>query len=220
MQRDVGIDRGEPSGQGPYLLLRVIFSRHNQCGDLQMAAAGSQGDGAFHALQISSQGAVPPFGKALQINVYRVDQRQQLPPPVLCNGTIGHQHVEHPGLVYQRGAVPHILIANQRLIIGIGHTDIAPAGQTYSLLHQRLRCAIPGWKCLPCSSDLNILTEGTAQITAKAAHRQYHTAWMEPAQRLFLNGVQGQRGQLAIVERDNPSAPVASGPAQPGLSLR
>ena len=64
-----------------------------------------------------------------------------------------------------------------------------------------------------------VLAEGTAQIAAEAAHREDQTAGMEPAQGLFLDGIQGQAGQLSIVQQHNSSIPADPGPAEAGLAF-
>ena len=214
-----GADRGKPPGQGADLFLGVVFTRHDQSGDLHMATARGQGDGALHRREVAAQSTVPVLRKALQVDIHPIHQRQQLQPRFLLNGTVGHQHIEQPGFMHQRGAVPHILIAHQRLVVGVGHTNIAPVDQAAGLLHQSFRRAGTGGEFLPRPGNLNVLAKGAAQIAAKTAHRQHHAAGVEPAQRLFLNGVQGQRGQLAVVQGDDPSAPVGSGPAQSRLPL-
>ena len=42
---------------------------------------------------------------------------------------------------------------------------------------------------------------------------------MELPQGLFLDGVQGQGGEPAVVQGDHPAAPAGPGPAQAGLAL-
>ena len=42
---------------------------------------------------------------------------------------------------------------------------------------------------------------------------------MEAPQRFLLNGIQGQAGDLAIVQRNNGSVPTGPGPAKTSLSL-
>ena len=64
-----------------------------------------------------------------------------------------------------------------------------------------------------------VLAEGAAQVAAEAAYREDQTAGVETAQRLFLDGVQGQAGQLSIIQRHNRSIPAGPGLAETGLAF-
>ena len=69
------------------------------------------------------------------------------------------------------------------------------------------------------SGDGGVLAKGAAQIAPKAPHRQDQAAGTKVPQGLFFHRVQSQGGELAVVEGDDPAAPVPSGPAQAGLAL-
>ena len=185
-----------------------------------MAPLRRQGDRALHRLQVAAQPAIPLRGKAFQVDVGGVDQREQSPPGGLLNGAVGHQHIDQAPLMDQSGAVPDVLITDQRLIVGVGHPDISIGPQLQRFAGQRLRGYLRRFQ-FPVSGHgyFMILAEGTVQVAPKAAHRQNHTAGVEPPQRLFLNGIQCQTGQFSIVQRDDRPIPTGSGPAEACLSF-
>ena len=45
--------------------------------------------------------------------------------------------------MHQLRAVPHIFIAHQRFVIGVGYADVAPVPQPQRLLHQTVRRVVP-----------------------------------------------------------------------------
>lgn len=88
-----------------------------------MALLCCQGDGAFYCFQIIAQFPVLLGSKAFQVDVRGIDQRKQFLPRGFPNGAIGHQHVDHAFPVNQGGAVPDVLMTDQRLIVGIGNPN-------------------------------------------------------------------------------------------------
>ena len=72
----------------------------------------------------------------------------------------------------------------------------------------------------PAAAISAFLAEGAAEIAPEAPRRQNQAAGVEPPQGLFLDGVQGQGGEAAIVQGDNLPPPIGPGPAQAGLALR
>ena len=64
-----------------------------------------------------------------------------------------------------------------------------------------------------------VLAEGASQIASEAARGEDQAAGAKAAQGLFLNGVQGQTGQLPVIQRNDSPLPAAPGPAEAGLAL-
>ena len=69
------------------------------------------------------------------------------------------------------------------------------------------------------SSDRCILAEEAVQIAAKATGRKDQVTGMKAARRFFLDGIQSQRGELAVVQRYDGIAPVGTNPTKTGLSF-
>ena len=94
-----------------------------------MAPLCRQSDGSLDGLRVSAQPPVPCGSKSLQVNVGGVDQGQQCPPGTLLNGAVGDQNVDHPLFMDQFSTVPNVLVAHQRLVVGVGHADIPMGAQ-------------------------------------------------------------------------------------------
>ena len=65
-----------------------------------------------------------------------------------------------------------------------------------------------------------ILAKGAAQVTAVAAHRKDRAAGVEPAQRLFFDGIQRHGRDPAVIIRNNRAADVRPRAAKPPAPLR
>ena len=76
-----------------------------------------------------------------------------------------------------------------------------------------LDCALPGHR------NLVVLSEETAEVTAEAVHRQNQASGPETTQGLFSMGVQGQTGELAVIQRHNAPIPASPGPTEADLTL-
>lgn len=156
-----------------------------------------QSDGAFHGLQIAAQSPIPLRGKPFRSMLAASIKGSSFRQGGFLNGTVFHQHVDYPSLTDQGSAIPDVLIADQWLVVGVGHPNVAVGLQLQRLVRQ---CLGGNLLCLklpvPRHGNLVVLTEGTAQIAAEAAHRQYHTAGAEPPQWLLFDGVQDQAVQL------------------------
>ena len=116
-------------------------------------------------------------------------------------------------------AVPDILPAHQRLIVGEGEADVALRYEIESLLYQLLRGDIQRSSGLVRHGDLRVLAEGTAEVAPVAAGGEDELAGAESAQRLFFHRIQIQSGELAVVCADYCSALVDPRAAQTGLPL-
>ena len=144
--------------------------------------------------------------KALQVDVHRIDVGKQRFQYLQLHAAVGDDDVFHAARMHDGSAVTDELMADQRLIVGICHTDIA------SLLHlfgqirqlQRRHFDMIG-RLFPVHRDLMILTERAGQIAAEAAYGQDLASGIKLAQRLFLDGVQRQRRHLSIVHADDPA---------------
>ena len=73
----------------------------------------------------------------------------------------------------QGGAVPDVLIAHQRLVVGIGYSDITVCPQLQRRRGQFRRLKLP----VPGHGNLVVLAEGTSQIAAEATYGQNHNCW-------------------------------------------
>jgi hypothetical protein len=62
-----------------------------------------------------------------------------------------------------------------------------------------------------------VLAERAAQIAAEAADGQDHAAGVKQPQRLFLDRIERERGDLAIRQACHPAAEVHARPAESGL---
>lgn len=63
-----------------------------------------------------------------------------------------------------------------------------------------------------------VLAERASQVTAEASHGQDPAARVESFQGLFLNGIQGHRGELAIIFTDDCAIHVFPGAAESPLA--
>ena len=70
-----------------------------------------------------------------------------------------------------------------------------------------------------CRRDVRVLAEGTREIASVAADGEDRMAGMKVMQRLFLDGVERERGQPPIVRRTDDAADVRARAAEPRLIL-
>ena len=137
-----------------------------------MAPLRRQGDGALHGVQIAAQAAVPRQGEALEVDVGGIQEGEKFPPGLFRNGAVGDQHIVHAPIMDKGGAVPDVLVAHQRLVVGIRHADVSLGNQLFCFVRQLLRGHVHrSDHTVPGHGNLMVLTEGTAKVAAEAAHR-------------------------------------------------
>ena len=159
-------------GQGADFVRAVVLTGDQQGSDLHVALLRRQGDGALHRVQVAAQAAVPFWGEAFEVDIGRVKIREERPPGLFLDSTVGNQHVDHAPVMDSGGAVPDVLVAHQRLVVGVGHANVSPGDQLRRLVRQPLRGHVHGLDCaVPSHGDLMVLAEGTAEVAAEAAHR-------------------------------------------------
>ena len=186
-----------------------------------MAVLRRPRDEALHRLQISAKLFIPFSGEALEIDVHGVHIRQKLLQNRKFRAAIGDKHIFHAPLPYQPGRIPDKFIPNQRLVIGESHADIPTvlillrqSGKRFrrSLLPVRLSAVRHG--------NLIILAKGTGQVTAEAPHGKNPASGEKTAQRLLFYRIKHQGCEFSVIDADDFSLSVFSGPAAPGLPLR
>jgi hypothetical protein len=132
--------------------------------------------------------------------------------------------------VHETSSVPNIFISDERFVVGEGDSDIAPVligrcdpgellGEDVSDSDQ----SHPGIQDLfqfLFSRDLIILTKWTGEIAAVTANGENITSREKTCERLFFDGIQCERSDLAIVFRNDPSIPAYSGTAGAGPAFR
>ena len=219
VQGDRRVDPGEPLRFFGHLIGAVVLAWDDEGGDFDMADLRRDGDVPLDGLEIAAELAVPVAGEAFEVDVHGIDQRQERTPWCFAGGAVADEDVDHAGVMHEGGAVAHVFIADEGFVVGVGDADVAAFPKVRCDLDQCLRRDIA---CLRVYADLgdgSVLTERAAQVAAKTADGEDLAARMEAAQRLFFDGIQGQCGETAIVQRDDLAAVVCSCTAKAGLTL-
>ena len=131
MQRDLlpasSVQRSNPCRLLLHFFFRIIFRRYNQRRQLHMAVHARPLNKRLYLRKTSP--AVPGIillRKSLQINIHRVNIRQNLLQHWKLCCPVRHQHGFQSLRMRQLPGVPHIFIADQRLVIGKSNPDISP----------------------------------------------------------------------------------------------
>jgi len=196
MKRYVLVDPGKPPGQLTHLLNRIVLARDDQRRHLNVAAGRGKLNGAPHILQLTADLLIEGRRKALEVDVHPMDQRQQLCQWFAAYKAVGDKHVFLPLCRDELGAIPHKFIADKRLVVGVGHTDVA--------LVRNLNGGgghLPGGKLLIVRlfhGYFVVLAKPAAEIAAITAQGENPGAGMEAGQRFLFDRVQGHGGNSAI----------------------
>ena len=142
-----------------------------------------QGDGALHGVQITAQTAVPFWGEAFEVDIGRVETGEELPSALFVNRAIGDQNIDHASFMDEGGAVPDLLISHQRLVVGVGHTDVSLGNQLRSSAVQRSH-PDRSWPGRSQSGPPPIHTDGNITHTS----RSYVPHHLKPLQGIFFPG--------------------------------
>ena len=113
--------------------------------------------------------------------------------------SVGHEDVFHPLRLIELRGVVHKLIPDHRLVVGEGEADVPLCLQILRQAHEALGRHLPAHGLL--LGDLMVLAEGAFEIAAEAARRKDQAARGKIPQGLFFDGVQGEGGYHAVVER-------------------
>ena len=123
---DFRIAFGDPGRHGQDILFRVIFARDQQRCQLDMARGGGGPDGLQDRIQLPAADlAVKARIPCFQVDVERVDPRQQFSQRLRIDRTVCDQNVFQAGSPDLAGTVQDILEVNEGLVIGVGDPDIA-----------------------------------------------------------------------------------------------
>lgn len=117
------------------------------------------------------------------------------------------------------GTVAHVFIANEGFVVGVSYTDVAAwyelSGEVGEFLWRHIARG-----CFAANlRDGCVLAEGTAEVAAKAADGEDLASGMEASQRFLFDGIEGERGEAAVVQRDDLVAPTRAGAAEAGLAF-
>lgn len=184
-----------------------------------MAMFCCDGDVALDGGEIAAEGAVPAVVKAFEIDVCGIDEGEKFAPGFFFDGAVADENVEQAGLVNAFGTVTHVFIANEGFVVGVSDADVAAwyklSGEAGEFLG---RYIVRG--CLAANlRDGCVLAEGTAQVAAEAADGEDLAAGMEASQRFLFDGIESERGEAAVVQRDDLVTLIDAGAAEAGLAF-
>ena len=211
--------RGDPFCRLPHFLLRVIFFRNDELGDLDMTSVRCCPDKILDHLKVPTDEFTVEFlCKTLEIDIHGINMGEDLLQDLLRGHTVGDQNCLHAEAVKKLCRIPHELPSHQGFVIGKSNADIASVPQIQCQITELLRGVVLGIRSLlPGCGDLIILAEGTAQTASEASDRQDPAARIKAGQRLFFNGIQSKCRQLSVIGSGNPSLFIAAGTAGTGL---
>ena len=130
----------------------------------------------------------------------------------------GHEDVPKTVFVRQPSRVHDILQIRQRLCIGVGDARaVVLQAQINDLLGRKIIMANIRWRYL---RNLMILTVQTPEVAARTGNGETLGVRMEVVQRLFLNGINGQRTGLAIDFADEHTVLITTAPTDTRLAIR
>jgi len=132
--------------------------------------------------------------------------------------------------VHETGRVPNIFISDERFVVGEGDSDISPVltggcdpGEFFGRDVPDGDQSNPGIQDLfqfLFSCDLIVLTKWTGEIAAVTTNGENIASREKTCERLFFDGIQCKRSDLAVVFRNDPSIPAYSGTAGAGPAFR
>ena len=219
VEGDVGVDCGEPFCFGLHFCWAVVAARDDEGGDFKVAVFCGDGDVALDGGEVAAEGAVPAVVKAFEIDVCGIDEGEKFAPGFFFDGAVADEDVEQAGLANTFGTVAHVFIANERFVVGVSDTNVAVwyelSGEVGEFLWRHIARG-----CFAANlSDGCVLAEGTAEVAAEAADGEDLASGMEASQRFLFDGIEGERGEVAVVQRDDLVAPTRAGAAEAGLAF-
>lgn len=169
-----------------------------------------------HRLEIGmADGPVVGF-VSFHVDVERVDDGEDPLSGLGAETPVGHHDVAPSVLMDQRGHGDHIVLPDGRLAVGVAdRLGVGLLGEAHHLLRRNVLCR-PG---KPFLGYLVVLAEITGVVAARLGERQALGAGKKMVQRLFLDGIQRQADQLAVVRGNKLPPVVPAYPAEPGPTV-
>lgn len=219
VEGNVGVDRGEPFCFGLHFCWAVVAAGDDEGGDFDVAVFCGDDDVALDGGEVAAEGAVPAVVKAFEINVCGIDEGEKFAPGFFFDGAVADENVEQAGLVNAFGTVTHVFIANEGFVVGVSDADVAAWYELSGEAGEFLWRYIARGRFAANLRDGCVLAEGTAQVAAEAADGEDLASGMEASQRFLFDGIEGERGEAAVVQRDDLVTPTRAGAAEAGLSF-
>jgi hypothetical protein len=197
--------------------LVVVVAGNDEVRQLQVHARRDELlDGPEHRRQAGlADAAVEAVVHRLEVDVRRIDQRQQFGQRLPVQVAVGDQHHGQSGGARGNGRVAHELVPDQRLAVGEGDADgtLLPGRRDQVGGCRRARGRVRLLAQRP------VLAEPAVQVAARSGHRQDVAAGMEVVERLLLDGIEGSGRDAPVVERRHHPAAVRARAAGAGLPL-
>ena len=172
-----------------------------------MAVFCGDGDVALDGGEVAAEGAVPAVVKAFEIDVCGIDEGEKFTPGFFFDGAVADEDVEQAGLVNVFGTVAHVFIANERFVVGVSDTNVAVWYELSGEVGEFL------WRHIARGCFAANLRDGCVLAEGAAADGENLASGMEASQRFLFDGIEGERGEAAIVQRDDLVAPTRAGAA-------
>ena len=204
VQRNLGGEGGEPARLGIHVSRAVVPAGDDEGRHLDVYAVR---DGMFDRLpdrpEIAADPAVEILLPALQIDVHRIDVRQETRARRGADRAVRDEDDRKIRRVQEGGCVHDVLEAQQRLVGGECDADVAgcAAAEFLGERGKACRCDVLRRSRCVCHCNGGILTEWTGKIAAETADGEDEAAGVKVVQRLLLDRVERERGKAAVVQR-------------------
>ena len=222
VEREVGRERGEPACLGVHLGGAVVHAGDDEGRHLDVdARTDGVRDGLAHGHEVAAEPSVEILAPALEVDVHRIDVREEARERLRADRAVRDEDDGEPRRVEERRTVHDVLIGDERLVVGERDAEVAMRGGAQLLCEggeTRGRYVLRRYGGI-CRRDVCVLAERAGEIASVAADREDRMAGMKVVQRLFLDGVERERGQPPIVRRTDDAADVRARAAEPRLIL-
>ena len=221
VQRNLGGEGGEPARLGIHVGCAVVPAGDDEGRHLDVYAVR---DGMFDRLpyrpEIAADPAVEILLPALEVNIHRVDVRQETRTRRGADRAVRDEDDRKIRRVQERGCVHDVLEAQQRLVVGECDADVAGGAAAEFPRERGKACRRDVLRCSRCVCHCNggILTEGAGEIAAETADGEDEAAGVKMVQRLLLDRVERERGKAAVVQRADRTRAVLARAAESRLA--
>mgnify|MGYP000893107760 CR=1 FL=1 len=222
VEREVGREGGEPACLGVHVGGAVVHAGDDEGRHLDVdARTDSVRDGLAHGHEVAAEPSVEVLTPALEVDVHRVDVREETCERPRADHAVCDENDGEPCRVEERRTVHDVLVGDERLVVGERDAETAVRGDAQLLCESgetRGRYVLRRYSGI-CRRDVCVLAEGTREIAPIAADGENVAAGIKIVQRLFLDGVERERGQPPVVRRTDDAADVRTRAAEPRLIL-
>ena len=160
-------------------------------------------DGRLYRGKIAADPAVESLLPALEVDVHRIDVRQETRKWFGADHAVRDEHDGKPRRVQEGSRVHDVLDADERLVVRKGNAEIAAR-----LMAQLLcKCGEPCGRdvlrldLVICHGDVRVLAEWAGKIAAEAADGEDAAAGVKMVERLLLNRIEREGGEPPVVLR-------------------